>query len=392
LDLTTATDLLTHDLVLEGCREIVRQSRMPKVWADILFDLVGSYEMQCEDGDTVLTGQGILMGCPVSWPLLCAYTLFLHRSSGSDRWFAVVGDDYVGCHTHRTNERLTRTVVASGGVLAPSKDLLSPLGVGVLAEELLIVQRRRTDKTVSVRAFSGQPKGSDPAWTLGPSMVRASEGVLNKAALYDYCKRNFSDIYSSFRSVGIDPCAPRWALGAGFPGYPLPESVRVARSLVAQSPVQVLKWQVQIASAWSTSAIDKRLRAIADTEVGDALKEFVVPVVYPDGEPVSEILSRYMGSRAFAYTLAFGRVAARPLSFGQMVRRLRAVRVSVLGRSYWLDRQEVVRRPDLIERLLLTKEPRWSYSPLVEARALVVRVTPGGYEDHFSGKRPRGRK
>ncbi|AAC98708.1 RNA-dependent RNA polymerase [Saccharomyces 23S RNA narnavirus] len=78
-DLTSASDRIPHDLVKAILRGIFSDPdrRPPGTSLADVFDLVlGPYHLHYPDGSEVTVRQGILMGLPTTWPLLCLIHLF----------------------------------------------------------------------------------------------------------------------------------------------------------------------------------------------------------------------------------------------------------------------------------------------------------------------------
>ena len=149
-DLKSATDYFPQDLMVAGVQGLTKG--WPPFWRKLFLRGVGPHEMTSHCGSqTQVTSRGISMGSPVSWPLLSMYSAWLHHRSRSDGWYAVCGDDYLGCHTYATYRRYCEARRQTGAVGSPGKDLICRGSVGVFAEELVTVGRCRWVPTASVR-------------------------------------------------------------------------------------------------------------------------------------------------------------------------------------------------------------------------------------------------
>lgn len=359
LDLTSATDLLPHDLLSEGVSGIAEASGMPGFFELVLERAVGPHRMTCKNGDKVFTSRGTLMGNPVSWPLLCAYTTMIHRMSGSDGWYATVGDDYIGSHTEQTNARLDRAISRSGGEYSRPKDIKSNTGYGVLAEELVSVPRRRVYRTASVRALTGVSKEAMPPWSLGPSVTEAGLGVLRLADLQEIVSDSFGAAIADLRRHNIDPGTPRWLGGGGFPLPPKQESLRLCRGLLGQSQDYILKALIDLASAWSVTRPQRILLDIARDVVPALVQEFSHPATLENGLTVDDLLSRWAADQAFAYVLVYGVDEVRTLRLSKVGARIGSVLEDLRERSHWVPIERTV-RPGRLLRALMEKEPRWA--------------------------------
>jgi hypothetical protein len=77
-DLTAASDRLPHDLLREIWAGLFDEAELPAgVNPDDILNLaIGPYNMKYPDGTEVTMKQGILMGLPTTWPLLCLVMSF----------------------------------------------------------------------------------------------------------------------------------------------------------------------------------------------------------------------------------------------------------------------------------------------------------------------------
>lgn len=386
-DLKAASDYLPHDLIGAGVKGVIKGSGMTTDIAWLVRRCVGSFNMECVDGSSVTTSRGALMGCPVTWPLLSAYMCYLHEASKSDGWYSVVGDDYLGCHTWRTNAMFSAALVRTGGVSSPGKDLCSGNGLGVLAEELISVQRKRLYRTASVRSVCGFAKGEMPSWAMGPSLSSSVEGVLSARCIAHLVKRFFGHSINLLRHVvRMDPFAPRWLGGAGFPGVPSDRSLRWARGLRGQKAETLVKLASSAAGLWSSSKVDRRLRKVALASVSKLLGEFGVSTKDEENSmTTAEFLQQWTSSRSYAYQLCFASdKAGTVLDLFTLRSRFALVKTSFDHVSRWVPLEKVRDRFGLLS-VLGKMEPRWRQITLVAPDVAVdVRwmrgelVEPGG--------------
>jgi len=77
-DLTAASDRLPRDLLTEIVEGLLDVATLPPgVTRDDFIRLsVGAYNLEYPDGSKITTEQGVLMGLPTTWPLLCLVHLF----------------------------------------------------------------------------------------------------------------------------------------------------------------------------------------------------------------------------------------------------------------------------------------------------------------------------
>jgi hypothetical protein len=355
-DLKTATDRLPHDLMLAAI-DVLGES-----WPDELLVLsrraVGPHVMTCHDGEEIVTSRGILMGSPISWPLLSMYSAFLHAESGSDGWYAVCGDDYIGCHDDASYRRYKSIREATGALGSPGKDLMTKTSVGVFAEELVSVGRCRCIPTASVRAVLGDPKSGQPAWSQGPEVSQAlSRLALTGGEQHRIVRAVHSNSVNKLLRCGIDPFGPRWIGGAGFPGIPSQRTLVRARVLVSQSIKQVTTWVANFNAAWATSGTSSLLcDAVAEDLAYHADFEIESD---RDGEwgPLKDVVSLRMASLSWPYFLAG---VERPLPrvvLSITAGRIRSVSEEISRKGYWLDPAEKIVRGDGIVSRLQKLEP-----------------------------------
>jgi hypothetical protein len=352
-DLKSATDLLPMDLMRDAA-EVLSEN-----WCEgsrrLLMRAVGPHTLHPAKGlgEPVTTSRGILMGSPVSWPLLSIYSAFLHSESGSDGWYAVCGDDYLGCHTYATYRRYLAIRDATGAEGSPGKDILGTRSVGCFAEELITLGRKRWIPTVSVRAVLGDPKSGVPAWTQGPQVTEA----LARLRLPDTDTARISaklhaTSISILRRNGIDPSGPRWCGGAGFPGFPTQQTLTRARRMTSQSQKQVTKWIACYEGAWSFSSGSEQLANDVAEDIHrnrEYQRETDVP---GDWGPMRDIVLSRMSTLSWVYFLAGAVKRELRVSIRSVKQRLTSVNEAIAQAGYWLPSDiKVVSGSGIIRRL-----------------------------------------
>jgi len=392
-DLKSATDYLPQDLMTDAADVI--SENWPEGLRRLFLRSVGPHVMISPGGDGAwVTNRGILMGSPVSWPLLSMYSAWLHSESGSDGWYAVCGDDYVGCHTQRSYRKYLSVRTATGAVGSPGKDILGCESTGVFAEELLTVGRNRWIPTVSVRAVLADPKSGVPAWSQGPEVSNALRRVFSDATtMTRVCERLHGGVICRFRKFKIDPFAPRWIGGAGFPGTPYQSSLQLARMLISQSQEQIIKWITEFEMAWSSTANDPRLgeRVEADLKRNGELLNWDSG---RDGEfgPLRDVVSSRLGSLSWPYYLAGACKRERRVVLPTVARRVTAVKDEIAFRGYWVDRSEVIVRGEGIAERLDSLEPLIRPPPFTPflRKLLLFGVSRKSLEPFRARKAPTG--
>lgn len=361
-DLKSATDHFPHDL-MEVAANVLSEG-WPPIWASLLKRGVGPHRMTSADGKReITTRRGILMGSPVSWPLLSMYSAWLHSLSGSDGWYAVCGDDYIGCHSFATYRRYLKYRSMTGAIGSPGKDILGNQSVGVFAEELVTVGRCRWLPTVSVRAVLADPKSGKPPWSQGPEVASALD-VLDwtpseKGRL---CVRLHKLTYRRLRQSGIEPIGPRWVGCAGFPGVP-PHNILVrARRMISQTTDRVITWITQLESAWSETCLSSHLCEWVNEEFEKFSIEFSTTVNLTEGKdwgPIRDVLSSRLSQLSWSDFLeSADESRGIRLTLGRVSRILRGVAQDVERRGRWLPSDSPVERGDMITARLEEIEPR----------------------------------
>lgn len=359
-DLKSATDYFPQDLMESGVLGLTES--WPPFWRRMFLRAVGPHELTSHCGSQVqVTRRGILMGSPVSWPLLSMYSAWLHHRSRSDGWFAVCGDDYLGCHTYSTYRRYCAERARTGAVGSPGKDLLTSCSVGVFAEELVTVGRCRWVPTVSIRAVLADSKAGQPSWSQGPEVAFALEVLkLNPHQEGAICRRLHKSMYSLLRGVGIDPVGPRWAGCGGFPGVPGHATLLRARRLVSQSPKLVIEWITKVEAAWSQLSTSPLLTMVVCEDV----KDHFDTLAYVDPGmgsgvwgPLRDVVSSRLGSLSFSYYLAGAAMHLSRPSLSRVASVVKEFCQQVADRGRWLPQNSDVDRPGGLSELVSGMEP-----------------------------------
>jgi hypothetical protein len=288
-----------------------------------------------------LTRRGILMGSPISWPLLAIYSTWLHFESGSDGWFGVCGDDYIGCHSRASFKKYLRLRRMTGALGSPGKDIMGFEGVGVFAEDLVSVMRRRVVPTCSIRAVLGDPKSGLPAWTQGPEVAKALEGFAPMARLHRLCSVVHSRQVRLLRQNGIDPFAPRWIGGGGFPGICTRPTARLARIAVSQRREDVVRWTTSFAACWQPLSGSGLLSAAVEEDINRHSDFEVETSVKGQWGPLRDIVSSRMGQLAWSFTLAGIVGVNRRLGLTDVASKIRLTKEEITSKGWWLGGQRI---------------------------------------------------
>jgi len=380
-DLKAATDYFPQDLMLVAMDEL--SSRWPDDIRSLALRAVGPHRILHFDGvREAVTQRGILMGSPVSWPLLSIYSAWLHSESGSDGWFGVCGDDYIGCHTKESIRRYNDARRLTGAVPSPGKDMVAFQGVGVFAEDLVTVQRGRVLPTASVRAILADSKPGRPSWAQGPEVSEAVRflGLTPRDAGL-VCGRLHKSSYQQLRRVDIDPCAPRWCGGAGFPGIPLHNSYICARRIVSQDSKQVTIWVSELEVAWSqvggcpmlADAVSEDINKYADIQWDSG-----VPGSWG---PLRDVVASRLASLSWPFVLSGAVKYSKRVTLGSVKRRIGDVKAAIASKGYWLSSDDPIRSGEGLAAMLQELEPRirpLSFTPL----SLSLRLE-GPFVDHL---------
>jgi len=401
-DLKSATDYFPQDLMRDAADTL--SEGWPEELRSLFFRAVGPHTLYRPKGnESCVTSRGILMGSPVSWPLLSMYSAWLHSESGSDGWFAVCGDDYVGCHTYPTYVRYLSARTATGAVGSPGKDILGRDSVGVFAEELISVGRGRCIPTVSVRAVLGDPKSGLPAWQQGPEVTQALTRLYpDRAVCMRICSKLHSVQIAQLRRVHIDPFSPRWVGGAGFPGIPTQKSLVRARRLMSQSPTQITTWVTGMEMAWTTHCSSSILTSAVLEDVNKHIEFRWDTGRIGEWGPLKDVVSSRLGSLSWPYFLAGAATRELRVSLRSVSARILSIDGEITSRGYWVSPSEKVvcgkRLVDALEALEPQAKPI-PFPPIVKSLSLrgtageffLVRKTPSGPGHPNWGSRKRAR-
>lgn len=351
-DLKSATDYFPQDL-MESAVDVIAEN-WPQELRQLFRRSVGNHLMTSPTGDEEWTSKrGILMGSPVSWPLLSMYSSWLHSESGSDGWYAVCGDDYIGCHTYQTYRKYLTARELTGAVGSPGKDILGRESVGVFAEELVTVGRCRWVPTVSVRAVLADPKSGLPAWQQGPEVSSALQRMnLSVRDTHRICERLHGRTLQQLRRAKVDPYAPRWCGGAGFPGIPHQGSLKAARILVSQSHDFVIEWITKLMGAWMTTGNSGLLveHVSADLARHAELSQWESGTPGEWG-PLADVVSSRLGSLSWAYVLAGAARHQLRVTLRSVSETSRKFGKAVASRGFWVPNEPIVSGEGIADRL-----------------------------------------
>jgi hypothetical protein len=244
--------------------------------------------------------------------------------------YAVNGDDYIGCHNKSTNEKLSKVITELGLKLHPTKDFVTFNGMGIFAEELVAVGRRRVYNSISLKPLNPvgerEKGGTKQPWLNGPTLCKTIDraplyqrGVLKEIVTAMYVKE-----FSMLRTSGIHPTSPRWCGGAGFPGTPSVQLSRLGRGILGQGPMKVVEIISEFTSAWgrmSSIAMDD-----ARSRVQRVYSEYGLrPNLEEEVIPLSEYVTQQCGRISFAYTLAGFPPETSKLSITRLGRRIQGL-------------------------------------------------------------------
>lgn len=385
-DLKAATDHFPQDLMLDAIDEL--SLFWPPEIRFLAKRAVGPHSLLSHSGEQeVVTSRGILMGSPVSWPLLSMYSAWLHEESGSDGWFGVCGDDYIGCHTRATLAKYNSTRLMTGAIPSPGKDTVATQFVGVFAEDLVTVGRGRVHNTVSVRAVLGDSKPDRPSWTQGPEIAQALSYLKLKPAVEGrVCGSLHKASFQRLRRAGIDPSAPRWCGGAGFSGIPQHSSYVCARQLVSQSQELVTQWVTEFESAWSAMGACRDLLEAVREDISrhaDSQWDSGAPGKWG---PLRDVVALRLGTLSWPFFLAGALPRQLRVSLGSVRKKIGEVKAAIAQKGYWVPTGETIRNGEALGAMLNSLEPR---SRPIRFSPITQRITLMGSGDHQSYARKR---
>jgi hypothetical protein len=370
-DLTSATDLMPRDLCdALVCGVLVGLSLSEEsVPAKLLRAGTGNLNCSWPNGKAAVTSRGILMGLPVSWPLLCIYNMWMHMRAWSEAspsgcrlrefsWYRVIGDDYVSYLPARVSNRYTAVLVRTGGLPSEGKDLTSRSAF-VFGEEAARLDgtRVRCMNSVSVRALVGEAEwtwgtAGDPAFDLPVQLSQACEKV-DKPLRGRICKivrSSHTELIRRMERAGIPPFVPRWCGGGGFPSLNpnkefrrcprLTRAIRYLISSVKQERGKSLQLQ-KLSSCWTDPAGSLQSPGWVNDALEVQIREFGLVDIKscPGSVSLSEAHATLLQFWRTAEELAFGvqnDKATRPSLF-LVGRRLKEV-VDRVNRSLPADR------------------------------------------------------
>lgn len=341
-DLKSATDLVPQDLAAAVVDTLVEN--WPPYLAALARRSVGQFRMGLSKdlgGGELVTTRGIQMGVPTSWPVLNLYSAWLHKASGSDGWFSVCGDDYLGCHTYASYRKYLAARTRTGAVGSPGKDILSRESVGVFAEELVTVGRCRVLRTLPIRPLTGLPKDSTPAWRMGQTISALFDGLGWTPLQVDgLVRRRFRTTFQLLTRMGVEPVGPRWCGCAGFPGIPSTRTLLTARRIISQSPSQIIDWLRRFGVAWSQAPSSYAVLAMTEDKMNRLAGEGL-PLQFGERagyNPVSDLVSELIGAYSFAAGLAQpASREARAGGISLLSRTIKGLTSEVDQKGYWVN-------------------------------------------------------
>lgn len=303
---------------------------------------------------------------------------------------AVCGDDYIGCHTYATYRRYLDVRSLTGAVGSPGKDILGTQSTGVFAEELVTVGRCRWVPTVSVRSVLGDPKSGVAPWQQGPEVSQSLAKIgWTRQVSARVCGKLHKLPISILRRSGIDPFAPRWVGGAGFPGIPSHASLVKARRMMSQAREQITTWVTAYEMAWTTSCSSSLLTsAVSDSILRNS--EFQWDTGRP-GEwgPLRDVVASRLGTLSWPYFLAGASQRELRVSIRSVSERLRSVSGEIASRGYWVSPLERIVRGEGLADALDAIEPQVKpipYTPILRS----IRLNGTSADFFLARKQPSG--
>jgi len=199
-DLSAASDWIPHDLAVAGWLSICKTCRIGGQWAQIGAQLLGPQSIELERDERFTSSRGILMGLPLTWPILSLINAFCaeHRTNedGTRHWFyrsirqryAICGDDLAAIWTHKEDQMYNQNLHDCGLKVNQSKDstaVLSPDSprAGLVFTEKVYLLRYQRNFSPAYEA-SNPRSGRVHRSTLGrlrlSSLLRARLGTITR--------------------------------------------------------------------------------------------------------------------------------------------------------------------------------------------------------------------
>jgi hypothetical protein len=246
-DLTAASDRLPHDLLREIWAGLCDVAKLPPGVnpEDVLHLAIGPYDMKYPDGSSVTMQQGILMGLPTTWPLLCLTMGFwadlsneapdkggvstVTRPLGESE--RICGDDLIAWWRPERVALFEEIALACGAKFSAGKHLRSRRW-GIFTEEIFDVRLNVKASEETLRSASSVRRARKRAFGWYEAAQRFVERELNSSLPTKYCPRVTAGKGPLRLSADFGRwarCIPlRWAVRiprreAGFPVQSLPE-------------------------------------------------------------------------------------------------------------------------------------------------------------------------
>jgi len=362
LDLKSASDYLTHEVNQAVMRGILEGARAPQWMINLSLRAVGPH-LVVDPEESWVTTRAALMGNPLTWPILNLVLDWCHSMSGTRGFYAINGDDYLGAHTHSSNALFSYTVGAVGLVVSDGKDFVTDNHSGVFSEELVMVGRRRVYPTCSVRPLCAEQRLLDhPLWGDGPAVCTAVRRlpVSWQPTVERLVATTYRVQFDKLKTAGLDPVAPRWCGGAGFPGVPSLASLRLARGILSQSTKQSLDWTLRLAASWSRAA-ESMAMGHARELIDSVLSENPSSTTEAGkGRTAEDILASTLGILSPQYLIALGpKGSYERVRLTSVRKRVSRVLEEVRLRAYWVPAASEIRDWSGLDRRLYDLEPRY---------------------------------
>jgi len=141
-DLTAASDLIPHEIALAGWKGICRGLGWEQTNAVYKTGAIalGPQEVTWDDGTQSRTKRGILMGLPLTWPILSLLNCYCaeFNNPGTKGRYTTCGDDLAGAWSHSQAERYRQNLSELGLRVSKGKHFESPHGF-VFTEETALI-------------------------------------------------------------------------------------------------------------------------------------------------------------------------------------------------------------------------------------------------------------